>query len=85
MAWLPASRYEDRRGVILHGHCAEASPDDPRLPDVRRQLGLAFSGEENHSYERKSHGWFVIDVDREVSWDFSRIPPSSDRMAGGAE
>ncbi|MTD17275.1 hypothetical protein GIS00_25415 [Nakamurella sp. YIM 132087] len=76
--------YADRRGAVLYGGCELVAADDPRIPEVRRLFATVFFGDPDRRFERRTHAWYLLRPDRTASWDFSRIPPGTDRHAAAS-
>ena len=72
--------YTKRRGAILYGNCVVAD-DHPALDAARQAYMRAMEASSVEEIQRRTHLWYRIDVTRTSSWDFSKIPPGTDRKA----
>lgn len=78
--------YSERTGVVVYGLGRlidpSDSPDAESLNRLRGMFAAKFFGDVATDFERRTHGWYELKVDRHVSWDFSKIPEGADRYPG---
>jgi hypothetical protein len=72
-------RYEELRGVLLHG-MVEPAAGDPRIPAVSDLWSRKYMGGGSLPYGRwKNRVWLRLVPDRIKSWDFRKIPEAKVR------
>jgi nitroimidazol reductase NimA-like FMN-containing flavoprotein (pyridoxamine 5'-phosphate oxidase superfamily) len=75
-------RYEELRGVLVHG-TVEFADDDPRLDRVKRSWSQKYLGGQPVPYDRwRNRVWLRMHPERMASWDFRKIPDARARAAG---
>jgi len=75
--------YTERRGVVVYGTARVVPPGDPVLDRVRAAFAANHFGDSKTDFRRRTHSWIEVTPYRRTSWDYSRIPPGTDRFANG--